>query len=141
MVCIFNSGEQDIEDNGLSISIAFRREESDTPEIVLVNVVDQLLGISDFLVSCGYDYAEVGIDYDIENPARDYMSLLCFLNKGENKELKGLLEKYVKFYEEDVTVEDGAIWYYFMVNSKKKEMSSEDSLKFKKIFKKVVRTC
>ena len=97
MTLVYNSGEQDIEDNGLSISITFRREENDTSKTVLINIVDNLLGISDFLVSCGYDYAEVGIDYDIQNPDKDYLSLLCFLNRKENKELKVLLEKYVKF--------------------------------------------
>ena len=141
MTLVYNSGEQDIEDNGLSISITFRREENDTPKTVLINIVDNLLGISDFLVSCGYDYAEVGIDYDIQNPDKDYLSLLCFLNRKENKELKVLLEKYVKFYEEDTTVEDGTIWYYFMVESKDKEMSAEDSLRFKSIFESVVKAC
>lgn len=141
MTLVYNSGEQDIEDNGLSISITFRREENDTSKTVLINIVDNLLGISDFLVSCGYDYAEVGIDYDIQNPDKDYLSLLCFLNREENRELKGLLEKYVKFYEEDTTVEDGTIWYYFMVESKSKEMSAEDSLRFKSIFESVVKAC
>ena len=141
MTLVYNSGEQDIEDNGLSISITFRREENDTPKTVLINIVDNLLGISDFLVSCGYNYAEVGIDYDIQNPDKDYLSLLCFLNREENRELKGLLEKYVKFYEEDTTVEDDTIWYYFMVESKGKEMSAEDSLKFKSIFESVVKAC
>lgn len=141
MTLVYNSGEQDIEDNGLSISITFRREENDTSKTVLINIVDNLLGISDFLVSCGYDYAEVGIDYDIQNPDKDYLSLLCFLNREENRELKGLLEKYVKFYEEDTTVEDDTIWYYFMVESKGKEMSAEDSLKFKSIFESVVKAC
>ena len=141
MTLVYNSGEQDIEDNGLSISITFRREENDTSKTVLINIVDNLLGISDFLVSCGYNYAEVGIDYDIQNPDKDYLSLLCFLNREENRELKGLLEKYVKFYEEDTTVEDDTIWYYFMVESKGKEMSAEDSLKFKSIFESVVKAC
>ena len=141
MTLVYNSGEQDIEDNGLSISIAFRRESSDTPKIVLTNVVDQLLGISDFLVSCGYEYAEVGIDYDLDNPDKEYLSLLCFLNKEENKELKSLLEKYIKFYEEDTSIEDGTIWYYFMVESKGKEMSDEDSLRFVNIFKDAVQVC
>ena len=141
MVQVFNCGEQDIEDKGLSISIAFRREENDSPNIVLTNIVDQLLGISDFLIDCGYSYAEVGIDYNVKVPDKDYLSLLCFLNRGENKELKDLLEKYVKFYEEDTTIEDGVIWYYFMVESKGKEVSEEDSFKFKNMFKKVIQVC
>ena len=141
MTLVYNSGEQDIEDNGLSISIAFRREKSDTPKIVLTNIVDQLLGISDFLVSCEYNYAEVGIDYNIDNPDKEYLSLLCFLNKAENKELKSLLDKYVKFYEEDTTVEDGMIWYSFIIESRGMDMSEEDSLRFRDIFKDMVKIC
>jgi hypothetical protein len=141
MTLVYNSGEQDIEDNGLSISIAFRHEGNDSPKVVLTNIVDQLLGISDFLVSCSYEYAEVGIDYDMESPSKEYLSLLCFLNKEENKELKELLEKYVNVYEENTTVEDDTIWYYFMIEPKKKEISEEDTLKFQSIFKEVVKVC
>jgi hypothetical protein len=33
------------------------------------------------------------------------------------------------------------IWYYFMVESKGKEMSEDDTLKFKDIFKDTVQVC
>ena len=142
MVQVYNCGEQEIEDGGINISMTFCREEHDTPEIVFTNIIDNLLGVSEFVISCGYTYAGVGIDYAMDaSPPKGYLSLLTFLNKQENKELRELFEKYIKFYEETPSIEDNVIWYYFIVESKGKEMSSEDSLKFKNIFESVVKIC
>ena len=139
MTRVFNCGEQEIEDNGVSISLTFQHEENDTPREVFINTVDNLLGISEFITDCEYNYAEVGIDYTPDKVSKDYLSLLTFLNKEENKGLKDILTKYVKFYEEDPLVEDGTIWYNFMVEARGTEMSEEDLIKFKDIFKGVVQ--
>lgn len=141
MVQVYNCGEQEIEDGGVSISMTFCREERDTPKKVFVNMVDNLLGISEFVINCGYKYAEVGIDYTLENPPKEYLCLLSFLSKEGNKELKELLEKYVKIYEDNAVIEDNTIWYNFMIESKNKEMTTEDTLKFKEIFKDAVNVC
>jgi hypothetical protein len=143
MVRVYNSGEQDIEDDGISISITFSYEEGDTPDIVLINLIDNLLGISEFVTSCEYKYAEVGISYTPKEISKEYLSLLSFLNKSKNKELKGIFNKYVKFYEEDpfIDSEDNTIWYNFVVENKNSEMSDEDLVKFKNIFKGVVQPC
>lgn len=142
MVQVYNCGEQEIEDGGISISMTFCREKEDSPKTVFINITDNLLGISEFIINSGYKYAEVGINYDTEKePPKSYLSLLTFLNKQENKEVKALLEKYVKLYEEDAKIENNTVWYYFMLESKGKEMSVEDSLKFKRIFEDMVKVC
>ena len=137
MTLVINCGEQDIEENGISISISFRKDKNDTPEIVFTNLIDNLLGVSEFLRESGYDFAIVGIDYDSDD--KEYAEFSNYLNSPNSKEIRELLDKYAKYEIDEPLIEEGSIWYSFVLDNINAEMSTEDSLKFVSLFEGAVK--
>lgn len=136
MAFIINCGEQDIENEGICISLQIHGEKEDTPDTVFINILDNLLGISEFISNSGYNFAQVGIDYDRKGlDCKEYLSFTDYINKEGNERLKELLNKYVSYEEDEAVVEDGVIWYYFLLDDIKAEMSDDDAAEFTKIFK------
>ena len=136
MAFIIYCGEQDIEDDGICISMQIQKEENDTPDVIFINIVDNLLGVSEFITSSGYKYAQVSIDYDREGlDCTKYSNFGAFVELSKNNKIKELLHKYVEYQEEEPVIEDGVIWYCFVLNNMETDMSDEDILEFTKIFK------
>lgn len=140
MTRIINCGEQDIEDDGISISMTFVSEGVESPDDIFINVIDNLLGVSEFVSENGYKFALVGIDFNkgiiTKKDVEDFSDFDGFLSKKENKELSELFKKYVTCDFEEPIIEDGTFWYSFeLFNTGKSEMSEDDHVKFCKIFK------
>ena len=136
MAFVIYSGEQDIEDNGISISMSVNAEKGDKPEEIFIHMVDNLLGVSEFLTNTGYDFADVGIDcqnitFNIED--MDFNNYLC-----NNKTVSDLFKKYVSCEIEEPMLEGDTLWYNFCLENIKVEMSEKDLAEFVKIFKGMV---
>ena len=136
MAIVINCGEQDIEDNGMCISMSIRREDNDTPKVIYMNMIDNLLGTAKFIRDCGCNFAEVGFDYEHEYCDYDaYLKFREFLDLPKNKRLKEIFQKYVSYKLDDIFMEDMTIWYSFIIESKGKDMTQKDILDFSRIFK------
>lgn len=136
MAFVINCGEQDIEDDGICISMQIHGNKKDTPTSIFVNIADNLLGVSEFIADCGYSFAQVGFDYDREGlDCEEYLSFTNFINLPENKKIKEIVDKYIKYEEDEAIVDDGVIWYLFILDNIKADMTEEDVLEFSKIFK------
>lgn len=137
MTYIINCGEVEIEDGGIAISLGVMEGANKvTPEDLFINFIDNLLGISEFIADCGYDYADVSIDFRLEGKeSTGYLCFERFLNNPENSELKRLFTKYCSYIYQEPLIEEEIIWYNFTLDNIKAEMSEEDSVDFCKIFK------
>lgn len=135
MAHVIYSGEQDIEDNGISISMSINCEEGDKPEEVFIHMVDNLLGVSEFLTNTGYDFADVGIDCQNIN-IQENLDFSKYL--GDNKNISSIFDKYVKCEIEEPMIEEDTAWYTFCLENIKAEMSENDLAEFSKIFKGIV---
>ena len=137
MTYIINCGEVETEDNNISISLSvLEGADKVSPNNLFINFIDNLLGVSEFITECGYNYADVGIDFKLENKKADgYLCFDRFLNNPENIELKTLFTRYCNYEYQEPLIEDNTIWYSFVLENNKAEMSDEDSVKFCQIFK------
>ena len=136
MAFVINCGEQDIEDDGICVSMQIHGDKNDTPASIFINIADNLLGVSEFIASCGYKFAQVGFDYDREGlDCQDYLSFTNFINLPENSKLKKIFDKYVKYEEDEAIVDDGVIRYLFILDNIKADMTEDDIVEFSKIFK------
>ena len=136
MAFVIYGGEQDIEYNGICISMSINVEEGDSVEEVFIHMVDNLLGVSEFLTNTGYDFAEVSIDcqnVSFNEEDMDFYKYLC-----NNREVESIFTKYVNFEIGDPLMEDSAIWYNFCLDNIKAEMSEDDLARFSKIFRGIV---
>ena len=134
MAHIINCGEQDIEENGISINLSVIGE-PDTFEDLFISIIDSLLGVSEFIAECKYDFAEVGIDVSVKKNVKGYKGFERFLNKEENKKLKELFQKYCKYSYQEPTKEENCIYYWFILDNINAEMTEEDHVEFCEIFK------
>ena len=132
-----NCGEQDIEDDGICISLSVCQKSSS--DIFFLNLIDNLFGILDFALSCEYNYAEVGIDLNEEfreSPIKDYEEFDKFLSMKDNEEIRNLVYKYLDLFEFSTSEEAGTLWFYISLQSTDNyEMSAEDLDKFQKIYR------
>lgn len=141
MAFVINCGEQETEDNGISISMTIVAENSTSPDEIFIHIVDNLLGVSEFITDCEYDYAVVGIDYnkgDIsEEEKRLFSNFNNFLEKKGNEKLLELFNRYVDCYAEEPLIEEGTFWYTFNLNNlgEASKMSDEDHAAFCQIFR------
>lgn len=137
MTFLMNCGEVETENNGISISLtAALGAKNTTPSTLFINFIDNLLGISEFIAENSYNFAEVGIEFRLEGESTaGYLDFEQFLNDPENIRVKELFTKYCRYECEEPTIEEDEIWYYFIVENIKAEMSDEDHLEFCKIFK------
>ena len=135
MAYVIYSGEQDIEDNGISISMSINCEGGDKPEEVFIHIADNLLGVSEFITSADYNFADVSIDCQNIN-IQENLDFSKYL--GDNKNIGSIFDKYVKCEIKEPIVEEESVWYNFCLENIKAEMSEDDLVKFSKIFKGVV---
>ena len=137
MTHIITCGEVETEDNGISISLSVIKGTKEvTPEDLFISMIDSLLGVSEFIAECSYKYGDVSIDFNLDG--EDSTGYLCFerfLNNPENLELKKLFTKYCDYTYEEPLVDEGTIWYDFLLRNIKAEMTEEDHVDFCKIFK------
>ena len=136
MAFVINCGEQDIEDNGISISMSINAEADDKPEEVFIHIVDNLLGVSEFLTNTGYDFADVGIDcQDISwaEEDADFNKYLC-----NHKVINDIFKKYVSCKIEKPMLEGETLWYSFCLENIRAKMTEDDLVAFSKIFKEIV---
>ena len=143
MSYIINCGEQDIENDGICISMTYVEEGKVHPDVMFIHFIDNLLGISEFITDCDYKYAEVGIDVSGENVENQesLKDFNLFLSKKENQDICEILKKYVDYEFEEVGVEGGLLWYTFTIynTGEAGRMKEEDQVKFCKIFKERVK--
>lgn len=139
MAFVINCGEQDIEGNGICISISIKKSSTDTQEIIFAHIVDSLLGISEFIADCEYSFAQVNFDCEMDKiDLKDYFDFTNFINLPKNEELKRILSKYVVYEENETVIDDGAVWYSFILENSKKSMTEDDTVNFVSIFKGIV---
>lgn len=137
MAHIINYGEQEIEDEGISISLSVIGDaNSITSDDLFISIIDSLLGVSEFIAECKYNYAEIGIDFDLSGKKMDeYVQFEEFLDKEKNKELSVLFNKYCDYSLREVVEEDHTLWFYFNLRNINAEMTDDDHIEFCKIFK------
>ena len=136
MAFVIYCGEQDIEENGVCVSMSIEEDEGDTPEVFLINIIDNLLGVSEFLQETGYDFADVGIDCRLKSlKLNEEFNLESYLNSHE--EVRNIFNKYVKCSFEEPTVENDTVWYSFYLDNISAEMSESDLIQFVNIFKEI----
>lgn len=136
MAFVINCGEQDIEDNGISISMSISAETEDKPEEVFIHMVDNLLGVSEFLTNTGYDFANVGIDCRNISWAEEDADFNKYLSN--HKIINNFFKKYVSCEIEEPILEGDTLWYSFYLGNVKAKMTEDDLVAFSKIFKEVV---
>lgn len=125
-----------MEDNGICISMSINVEEGDKIEEVFIHIVDNLIGVSEFLTNTGYDFADVGIDCQnvtFNEEDMDFYKYLC-----NNKNVEKIFTKYVNFEMDKPLMEDNSIWYSFCLDNINAEMSEDDLVEFSKIFRGIV---
>ena len=136
MAFVIYCGEQDIEDNGVCISMSIEEDNGDTPEVILINIIDNLLGVSEFLQETGYDFADVGIDCRLKHlKLNEEFNLNSYLDSHE--EVKDIFDKYVQCSFEEPMIENDTAWYSFCLDNISAKISEEDLTKFSSIFKEV----
>lgn len=136
MAFVINCGEQDIEDNGISISMSINAEAEDKPEEVFIHIVDNILGVSEFLTNTGYDFADVGIDCRGISWTEEDANFNKYLRS--HKSINNLFKKYVSCEIEEPTLEGDTLWCSFCLENIKAKMTEDDLVAFSKIFKEVV---
>lgn len=137
MAHIINCGEQDIEEDGISISLSVIGDaENISPDDLFISIIDSLLGVSEFIAECKYNYAEVSIDFNLASKeGTDYKEFEEFFNTKRNEEVSMLFHKYCDYFLEETIEEDGTLWFYFNLKNIGAEMTDEDHAEFCKIFK------
>ena len=137
MAHIINCGEQEIEGNGISISLSvIGGANTISAEDLYISIIDNLLGVSEFIAECKYDFADVSIGFELEgNSSRSYKRFKRFLCEEENQKLADLFNKYCSYTYEEPTEDEGVIWYSFVLDNVEAEMSEEDHIDFCEIFK------
>lgn len=140
MAIVINCGEQDIEGNGICVSMTiYGDKEKDSPKEIFTHIIDNLLGVSEFIANCGCDFAQVGFDYNggfkDDLDSKEYLDLNNFIEKEGNEKLKEIFHKYVSYQMDDPILDDGVLWYYFELDNIKAEITEEDLAEFSKIFR------
>lgn len=140
MAFVINCGEQDIEDNGICISMSIKKSSTDTQEVIFAHIADNLLGVSEFITDCEYSFAQVNFDCDIDKiDLQDYFNFTNFINLPKNEELKRILNKYIVYEENETVVDDGMVWYSFILENSKKSMTVDDTINFANVFKGIIK--
>lgn len=136
MAYVIYSGEQDIEDNGISISMSVIAETGDKPKEIFIHIVDNLLGVSEFITSANYNFADVSIDCQNSTFSKEEMNFDNYLRN--NKNISQIFKKYVNCEIEEPIIEDESAWYTFCLENISAEMSETDLATFSKIFRETV---
>lgn len=111
MYTFYSCGEQDIEDNGIAICFSSLRSPRSKEEAFL-GMIDSLLGVSEFVTNCEYDFADVAFDFSSEY--LDLEDIKCFndfIESTEASELRPIYHKYCDCAWGEPTEEDGTVFY------------------------------